>query len=304
MAPVPHWSFSSVGAQVGPSGYSSFLYIALRAQRKAPRLSRARSAHKQEDLGFAKSLRSWQGPVGRKELRLMQVAANSKAGEPLPPEMSMENALRILGVAEGAAFEEILRAKNSLLGRHSRDSDFTSQVEAAYEVLLMKSLMQRRLGKVADSSIRYADVKMARTNGGLGGLQWLSEALNRAPVTADIPTTTAIGTQTAVYAGLAVWTLASEVSSHPSFHAKSDVPGLILAVGVGASIHFLTKRNVKLGKAIVLTFAGLVVGSVFGGAVESFLRVDLVPVLGIGSPAAVVSEFILISLWLTSLYLR
>lgn len=129
--------------------------------------------------------------------------------------------------------------------------DALMQVEAAYEVLLMKSLMQRRLGKVADNSIRYADVKMAKTNGGLGGLLWLSEALSRAPVAADIPTTTAIGMQTAVYAGLAVWTFASEVSSHPSFHAKSDVPGLILAVGVGASIYFLTKRNVKFGEALL-----------------------------------------------------
>lgn len=58
------------------------------------------------------------------------------------------------------------------------------------------------------------------------------------------------------------------------------------------------------GKAVVLTVAGLVVGSVFGGAVESWLRVDLVPILGIGSPAVAVSEFVLISLWLTSLYLR
>lgn len=58
------------------------------------------------------------------------------------------------------------------------------------------------------------------------------------------------------------------------------------------------------GKATAITVGGLVAGAVLGGLVESWLRVDIVPVLGIGSPAAVVSEFVLVSLWLSSLYLR
>lgn len=306
MAPLLHRSSALVCGQIRATGCPSSLYIAFEARAKAWSSRKAQSAHNQQHMGFLKTMRwlSWQGHGGRRELRLMPVAANSKAEEPLPPEMSMENALRILGVAEGASFEEILRAKKSLLGKHSRDSDFASQVEAAYDVLLMKSLMQRRLGKVVDSSIRYADVKTAKASYGVGGPQWYKEVLSRVPVAVETPTSITIGTQTAVYAGLAIWTFASEVSSHPSLNAKSDVPGLILAVGVGASIYFLRKQNVNLGKAVVLTVAGLVVGSVFGGAVESWLRVDLVPILGIGSPAVAVSEFVLISLWLTSLYLR
>lgn len=58
------------------------------------------------------------------------------------------------------------------------------------------------------------------------------------------------------------------------------------------------------GKATLITIAGLVAGAVFGGGVESWLRVDIVPLLGVGSPAVVVSEFVLVSLYLTSLYLR
>lgn len=45
-------------------------------------------------------------------------------------------------------------------------------------------------------------------------------------------------------------------------------------------------------------------GALVGGLVESWLRVDIVPVFGIGSPAVVVSEFVLFSLWFSSLYLR
>lgn len=58
------------------------------------------------------------------------------------------------------------------------------------------------------------------------------------------------------------------------------------------------------GKAAALTLAGLVAGAILGGGVEAWLRVDLIPVFGIGSPAIVVSEFVLLSLWLSSLYLR
>lgn len=45
-------------------------------------------------------------------------------------------------------------------------------------------------------------------------------------------------------------------------------------------------------------------GAVVGSAVENWLQVDIVPFMGIHSPATVVSEFILISQFLISLYLR
>lgn len=235
---------------------------------------------------------------------LLQVSANSKADDSLPSEMSLENALKILGVAEGASFEEILRAKNAVLSKHTGDQDIAIQVEAAYDVLLMQSLMQRRAGKVLDNSIRFADVKKVKTASSTGGPQWVRDALSKSPVAVETPSPGVIGTQTAVYAGLMAWTFASGLTSQSSLSTNAEVPGSILAIGFGASLYFLRKQNVKLGKAAALTVAGMVAGAVFGGAVESWLRVDLIPVFGIGSPAVVVSEFVLFSLWLSSLYLR
>lgn len=58
------------------------------------------------------------------------------------------------------------------------------------------------------------------------------------------------------------------------------------------------------GKATLITIGGLVAGAVVGSAVENWLQVDIVPFLGIHSPAAVVSEFIIFSQLLVSLYLR
>lgn len=58
------------------------------------------------------------------------------------------------------------------------------------------------------------------------------------------------------------------------------------------------------GKATVITVGGLVAGAVVGSAVESWLQVDIVPFLGLHSPAALVSEFVLLSQFLVSLCLR
>lgn len=58
------------------------------------------------------------------------------------------------------------------------------------------------------------------------------------------------------------------------------------------------------GKATLITIGGLAAGAVVGSAVENWLQVDIVPFFGIHSPAVVVSEFILFSQFLVSLYLR
>ena len=58
------------------------------------------------------------------------------------------------------------------------------------------------------------------------------------------------------------------------------------------------------GKATVITIGGLVAGAAVGSVIENWLQVDIVPFLGIHSPAVVVSEFILFSQFLVSLYLR
>jgi hypothetical protein len=58
------------------------------------------------------------------------------------------------------------------------------------------------------------------------------------------------------------------------------------------------------GKAALVTVGGLAAGATVGSALENFLQVDLVPFLGIHSPAVVVSEFILFSQLLVSLFVR
>ncbi|EPS71263.1 hypothetical protein M569_03498, partial [Genlisea aurea] len=214
--------------------------------------------------------------------------AGSRADDSAP-EMSLENALKILGLSEGASFEEIVRAKNSIVASLKDDQRAISQAEAAYDMLLMQSLSRRRSGKVVNSGIRYADVKPVEKPS--GKLKWVS---------VEAPTSSEVGLHGGVYGALIVLTYLNGAFSS----ASADVPGLILAVSFGASMYLMTKRNVRLGKATVITIGGLVAGAAIGSAVESWLQVDIVPFMGVHSPAAVVAEFIIFSQFIASLWLR
>uniref|UniRef100_A0A453J4I1 Uncharacterized protein n=1 Tax=Aegilops tauschii subsp. strangulata TaxID=200361 RepID=A0A453J4I1_AEGTS len=180
---------------------------------------------------------------------------------------------------------------------------FLSFVEVAYDMLLMQSLSRRRAGKVVDNSVRYADVKPVKTAG--TAPQWMQSAMKNVPLTLEAPASSSLGIQSSIYGALMVFTYASGTStSLPSAYTSPDVPGFILATGFGASLYFLSKKNMNLGKAALITVGGLAVGATVGSGVESWLQVDIVPFLGIHSPAVVVTEFILFSQLLVSLFVR
>ncbi|XP_058090867.1 protein CHAPERONE-LIKE PROTEIN OF POR1, chloroplastic-like [Magnolia sinica] len=200
--------------------------------------------------------------------------AGSRADDSAPFEMSVENAMKVLGVAEGASFDDILRAKNSILASCKDDQDAVAQVEAAYDMLLMQSLTQRRAGKVMNSNIRYADVKPIRSSGTSSMPQWVQSTVKNAPVSIEAPSPGTLGINAGVYGAMMVFTFISEAStSSVGPYAGADVPGLILATGFGASLYFLTKKNIKLGKAALLTIGSLIVGAAVGSVVENWLQV-------------------------------
>ncbi|XP_056698991.1 protein CHAPERONE-LIKE PROTEIN OF POR1, chloroplastic isoform X3 [Spinacia oleracea] len=231
------------------------------------------------------------------------VRAGSRADDSAPFGMSVENALKLLGVSEGASFDEILRAKKSIIASCNDDPQIIAQVEAAYDMLLMQSLTQRRAGKVVNSSVRFADVKPANSPS-MGTMpQWLQSSMKSSSVMVETPAASDLGLQAGVYGAMMVLTYINGASSSAGAVAGADVPGFILATSFGASLYFMTKKNVKLGKATLITAGGLVAGAVVGSAVENWLQVDIVPFLGLHSPAAVISEFIILSQFLVSLYL-
>lgn len=78
--------------------------------------------------------------------RRTRVQAGSKADDSVPFEMSLENALKLLGVSEGASFDDILRAKNSILATCKDDKEAIAQVSypaLAFTVQLEKGEKKR-----------------------------------------------------------------------------------------------------------------------------------------------------------------
>lgn len=118
-------------------------------------------------------------------------------------------------------------------------------------MLLMQSLSQRRAGKVVSSSIRYADVNPIGASKKGSMPQWLQTTVKGAPISVEAPSTGELGLQAGVYGALMVLTYANGTStSSMAPYASADVPGLILATSFGASLYFMTKKNVKLGENI------------------------------------------------------
>lgn len=123
------------------------------------------------------------------------------------------------------------------------------QVEAAYDMLLMQSLNQRRSGKVANSNIRYADVKPVGSPVAGALPQWLKSTVKNVPISIESPSPDTLGIQAGVYGALMVLTFVNGVSTNSAgAYSGADVPGLILATSFGASIYFMRKKSINLGK--------------------------------------------------------
>lgn len=98
---------------------------------RAPRRTAHRSAwarRVQAGQGAQDRRRTRWGAILRHRRRLESAAAASRADDSAPFEMSVENALKLLGVAEGASFDDILRAKNSILASCKDDQEAVAQV--------------------------------------------------------------------------------------------------------------------------------------------------------------------------------
>lgn len=121
-------------------------------------------------------------------------------------------------------------------------------------MLLMQSLTQRRSGKVVNSDIRYADVKPVKSPGSGSMPQWFQTAMKNSPVSIETPSTSDLGVKAGVYGALMGLTYINGVSTPAASYAAADVSGLILAGGFGASLYFMTKKNVKLGKELSHAF--------------------------------------------------
>lgn len=212
--------------------------------------------------------------------------------------MTEEFAMEILGVGKSASFEDIVSAKNKLVAANS-DEEFQMTVDAAYDVLLMRSFNKRRSGEIVDRSVRYADVKRPKPTE-LPGWAKKAVSLPSSAVTFEKVRDEDFIKQGAIYAGLMLWTLAQGVSQPQGM----NIPSTQLALAFGLSIYFLREnKRSNFGRAALLSTGGLIAGALVGGLLQSWLRVDIVPIGSLSSPEIIVGEGALLALWATCTFL-
>ncbi|KAI8101613.1 hypothetical protein M9434_006680 [Picochlorum sp. BPE23] len=234
---------------------------------------------------------------------------NDSQGGSGPPSveqgMSLEEAYGVFGLSTNASYDDVLERKGKLLEECQGDQERAMVVEIAYDVIFSSQLKARLSGDLnVSTSVRFADVKpKAKSTGFANKLQ---EKVNIPKVPDGLITVTLLDRQedlliiSGIFATLGVWSVAQGMAMGAQGSASGDIPSLQIAIGLAAAIYFQReKKRSTLQKSVILATIGLIVGTLSGAMLESWLRVDVLPIFGMSSPGTVVGEFSLLGLYLT-----
>lgn len=199
--------------------------------------------------------------------------------------MSEQNPYEQLGVTEDASFEEIQEAKTRLTKEYANDQRRKESVEAAYDAVIMERLRMRQEGKIkVPERIRFPErAKPAKPKPQqvtqTSSPAWLQRLL-------DTPSRNDLLLSSGIFVLLVAITLSS-----------GDSASVMLALGFAASGYLLNRKENRLGRALLISLASLVIGVALGGV--------LAPVVAAGMAS---DQFTTLSalflLWLASSFLR
>lgn len=177
--------------------------------------------------------------------------------------MSDQSPYEKLGVSEGASFEEIQSARSRLVEELAGDQRKISEIEAAYDSVLMDRLRLRQEGKIkVPDRIRFPEklaqpapveaspVPAARSP------QWLQKLIDR-PSLQDIalPAGVMAGAGTLIY-----------------FYPQDSTLQMAMAIATGATLFFIYRKERNLGRSVLLGIGALLVGFAIGGALYTLLQ--------------------------------
>lgn len=184
--------------------------------------------------------------------------------------MSEQGPYELLGVTEGASFDEIQAARDRLMDASGQVAGAeVEQIEAAYDAVLMHRLRLRQEGKIkVPERIRFPErttpppkAKEPEISQKLPA--WMKEMADQ-PSGTDILLPALV---TLTLMGIAVFGVS------PTSDGGLE---LILALGAAASIYFLNRKEGRFGRAFLITmasmFAGLVVGTLLTLPLEGLLN--------------------------------
>ncbi|OCR00585.1 molecular chaperone DnaJ [Oscillatoriales cyanobacterium USR001] len=203
--------------------------------------------------------------------------------------MSEQTPYQLLGVSEDASFDEVQDAKGRVAQQYEGDKKRLEMIEAAYDAILMDRLRQRQEGKIkVPERIRFPERNVAPSPNFTptpikGGPAWMQRLV-------DTPSRGDILWPAGIYAVL------GGLSIYPS--TNDSLLQLTLAVGVGACLYFLNRKEKKFGRAVLLTLGGLTFGLLLGGIFGSVVSG------GVISPEKFITVLTFLILWLVSSFLR
>jgi hypothetical protein len=206
--------------------------------------------------------------------------------------MTDQNYYDTLGLDESSTFEEIQAAKERLLAECEGDRKQMDAIEAAYDAILNERLRLRLEGKIkVPDRIRFAEDAPEKPAPStkqepISRPAWLVNFL-------DTPERNDIVLPAGLFAALALVSLA--------------VPSLALAIGVGAAIYFLNRKEYRFWRAILLTILGLSIGLTVGILLGQLLAPQLAATMGVPAEALVqviAAIITMVVLWGVSSFLR
>jgi hypothetical protein len=211
--------------------------------------------------------------------------------------MSEQSPYEQLGVSEGASFDEIQEARNRLMEQCGDDRKQMDSIESAYDAVLMHRLRMRQEGKIkVPDRIRFAEEapppepsRMAPSfQPNLPSLpDWMQSWVDR-------PSPGEVAVPGAILGGLGALVL---LVPDPASWVQ-----LALLGGVGTSVYFLQRKEQRLGRSILLSVGGLILGLTLGSLFYGFLG-GILGSIGVdsGQFATVISMAVL---WAVASFLR
>lgn len=212
--------------------------------------------------------------------------------------MSEQTPYQKLEVPEDASFEEIQSARDRLVALHGDNAQTQQDVEFAYDAILMDRLRRRQKGELdVPEQIRFAEqltekpasFKLPNFTPSSAGLKrWIDQPSGRELlISAGVWST---------LSGLTLFSLGSPAGSQ-------DLLALLLALGVGFNVYWINRKELKLGRAVLITLVTLFSGALIGMGFAQLL-IGLGAPLGLLSPDIIVTLILFVLFWVVSNFLR
>jgi len=207
--------------------------------------------------------------------------------------MNSQSSYERLGVESDASFDEIQEAKNRLLQQHQGDQPTLETIEAAYDAIIMERLRMRQEGRIkVPDVIRFPEKNLEPVEPSFrlpvsGSSQWLSRLWDKPSSKELLPSSSTF----LVLTGVVVF-----------YPGGGSLLSLAIALGFGASIYLINRKENKFGRAVALTLVGLLLGltlgSLLGGGLASQIAMLRL------RPDDFASIFTFLVLWLVSSFCR